>query len=207
MKVRVWWVGLAAIGLIALVVGLRVSGRRAGSGADPSFDPEGRDRLDDARRVRADRSNPGQESAGVNWPRTGPGLRPAAPEMPPSTLDASALAAEIEQQIEAIRASGPGSGALLRDAEAVSGPWEEIARASGKEIEVKPWECHRVGCFATAVHHSRQSVDDLTSKILGSAQLATWSGTKTQSAPIPKPNGTFEVTWLLYASPDASASP
>jgi hypothetical protein len=202
MRVRVWWIGVAAMGLVALAV-LWLSGRRAGSTTERGLEADGRRYPEDGGGSRSDPFNRPQASgASVSWPR--PGTRPPGPpEVAPSTMDASALAAELEQQVEAIRASGPGSGQQLHDAEAVSRPWEAMARASGKEIDLKSWECHRLGCFATAVHHSRESVDELTSKVLGSAELASWPGTKTQSAPIPGPNGTFEVTWLLYLSPDA----
>ena len=202
MRVRVWWIGVAAIGLVAFAV-LWLSGRRSGSTTERSLEADGRRSPEDGRGSRSDLFNRPQASgAGVSWPR--PGMRPSGPpEVAPSTMDASALATELEQQVEAIRASGPGSARQLHDAEAVSRPWEAMARASGKEIDLKSWECHRLGCFATAVHHSRESVDELTSKVLATAELAGWPGTKTQSAPIPGPNGTFEVTWLLYVIPDA----
>src|SRR5450432_561649 len=121
MRVRVWWIGVAAMGLVALAV-LWLSGRRAGSTTERGLEADGRRYPEDGGGSRSDPFNRPQASgASVSWPR--PGTRPPGPpEVAPSTMDASALAAELEQQVEAIRASGPGSGQQLHDAEAVSRP-------------------------------------------------------------------------------------
>ncbi len=76
-----------------------------------------------------------------------------------------------------------------------------MASQSGIDIDVSPWECHRGGCFTTVVHQAPQSIEELTSKILASQDLASWSGPQTRSAPIPRTDGTAEVTWFLLTPP------
>jgi hypothetical protein len=77
-----------------------------------------------------------------------------------------------------------------------------MANRAGIDVEVSPWECHRGGCFTTVVHQAPESVEALTSQILASPELAKWPGPQTRSAPIPRTDGTAEVTWFLLPPPE-----
>ena len=116
-------------------------------------------------------------------------------------MEASAQAGERDQQVAKLRASGPDAGSLTAKVKPLQVAWEKIANQSGIEIDVSPWECHRDGCFTTVVHRAPQSVEELTSRIFASQDLAKWSGPQTRSAPIPRTDGTSEVTWFLLSPP------
>jgi hypothetical protein len=102
-----------------------------------------------------------------------------------------------------LRTSGPDSLSLSAKVAQLQVTWETMATRSGIDVDVSPWECHRGGCFATVVHQAPESVEALTSQILASPELAKWSGPQTRSAPIPRTDGTAEVTWFLLPPPEA----
>src|SRR4051812_2223584 len=131
-------------------------------------------------------------------PVTAPDVQQApAGEGEARAVEASPQASERDQQVAKLRASGPDAGSLTAKVKPLQETWTTMANRSGIEVDVSPWECHRGGCFTTVVHQAAQSVEELTSKILASQDLASWSGPQTRSAPIPGRDGTAEVTWFL----------
>jgi len=117
-------------------------------------------------------------------------------------VEGSPQASERDQQMAKLRTSGPDALSLIAKVSALEVTWETMANRSGIDVEVSPWECHRGGCFATVVHQAPESVEALTSQILASPELAKWSGPQTRSAPIPRTDGTAEVTWFLLPPPE-----
>src|SRR5215471_6419811 len=96
---------------------------------------------------------------------------------------------ERDQQIAALRASGPDSPRLVSSAEAVGAAWEKLAVAGGDGIRFGSWECHRAGCFTSVVHRTEQSIEDVTEKILASREYMMWPGARTRSGPIHREDG------------------
>jgi hypothetical protein len=201
-EMRVWMSGLVVVALVAAVVLWLGPKRRVAAGsaaaaeasgpADPGR-PTAPARTDPPRRDWFEVRRSAERSA--EQAPAGAAVPPAAPEP-----DAGAEAThERDGRLEVLRASGPAPSGFLRAAEKVSRPWEELARATSGEIDVKSWECYRAGCFVTAVHRSARSVDDMTTRIMGSSELGSWSGPKSRSAPIPRPDGRIELTWFLFA--------
>jgi hypothetical protein len=116
-------------------------------------------------------------------------------------VQASPQATERDQQVTKLRASGADTSSLAAKVDSLRATWETMAGRSGIEIDVSPWECHRSGCFTTVVHRASQSIEELTSQIFASQDLAKWAGPQTRSAPIPRTDGTSEVTWFLLSPP------
>jgi hypothetical protein len=139
-----------------------------------------------------------------------------APQGTSSDAGASAIAAaqedapgpllERDRQIEAMRLSGPDSEGLLAATGAARKAWNAFTAGAGQHVEAAPWECHRAGCFSTAVHASMQSVEEATSRILAAEEIAAWPGSKMRSAPIVRPDGKVEVTWIFGAPHDAGTT-
>lgn len=133
-----------------------------------------------------------------------------APAAPPDEVSAPAVAAtpearERDQQLERLRASGPDVGGLIGKVQAMQGDWQALAARSGIDVQVSPLECYQAGCFSTLIFKARDSIEDLTSKIFDSRAMADWAGPKTRSAPLARPDGGAEVTWLLLPPADAAA--
>jgi hypothetical protein len=202
MRARsVWMSGLVLVlALMAAVVLWLGPKRRGAAGSAAAAEPSGP--ADPAREAAVARREPARRDwfearRSAEEAPAGAVPAPAAPEP-----DAGAEAMlERDGRLEVLRASGPAPSGFLRAAEKVSRPWEELARATSGEIDVKSWECYRAGCFVTAVHRSARSVDDLTTRIMGSSELGSWPGPKSRSAPIPRPDGKIELTWFLFAPP------
>lgn len=116
-------------------------------------------------------------------------------------LAGSPQASERDQEMAKLRASGPDALSLTAKVTPLQVSWETMANRSGIDVEVSPWECYRGGCFTTVVHQAPESVEALTSQILASVELAKWPGPQTRSAPIPRTDGTAEVTWFLLPRP------
>lgn len=129
-------------------------------------------------------------------------LADAGADADPTEAAALAAAQEREQQVEAIRASGPDSSGLSRATHSLGAAWEKLARAGASEVNVGSWECHRAGCFVDVIHKSPEALEDLTSKILGSEAMTSWAGTKTRTAPIRLRDGSVQVTWILAEPSD-----
>jgi len=131
-------------------------------------------------------------------PAPAPDLQQApAGEGEARAVEASPQAGERDQQVAKLRASGPDAGSLTAKVKPLQETWATMAKRLGIDVDVSPWECYRGGCFTTVVHQAPQSVEELTSKILASQDLASWSGPQARSAPNPGSDGTAEVTWFL----------
>jgi hypothetical protein len=133
-------------------------------------------------------------------PSAGPDGRATA--IAPAQEDAPGPVVERDRQIEALRLSGPDSEGLLAATGAAREAWKAFTTGGGVKTEATPWECHRAGCFSTAVHTTMESVEEATSHILSAAEIASWRGRKSRSAPIVRPDGKVEVTWILGAPRD-----
>ena len=214
MRARpVWWFGLMLVlAVVAVVVWAVAPAKKSASVATSveTGEPVGMGgTAAPARTPPADRLGARARAVAEAHPEASlPGV--PGPAAVPDRDAAAEATLERDRQIELLRASGPAPNGFLRAAEKVSRGWEELARATSGEIDVKNWECHGAGCFVTAVHRSVMSVEDMTSRILGSVDFASWVGPKSRSAPIPRADGTVEVTWTLMAAPegaDAGATP
>jgi hypothetical protein len=200
MRERSLWVsGLVVVLALTAAVVLWLGPKRRGSAASAAV-AEASGPADPARPAARSPKDPERR----DWfeARRSAEAAPAGGAVVPvaAERDAGAEAAlERDRQLEVLRGSGPAPSGFLRAAEKVSRPWEELARATSGEIDVKSWECYRAGCFVNAVHRSARSVDDMTTRILGSSELGSWPGPKSRSAPIPLPDGRIELTWLLFA--------
>jgi hypothetical protein len=117
-------------------------------------------------------------------------------------VEGSPQAGERDREMAKVRTSGPDDLGLGAKVTPLQVAWETMANRAGIDIEVSPWECHRGGCFTTVVHQAPESVEALTSQILASPELAKWPGPQTRSAPIPRTDGTAEVTWFLLPPPE-----
>ncbi len=204
---RVWLPGLLGLVLVGLVAGYALFGRRAprpAAAADEA--PPDLTAGSEARRFPERLAEARSEAAPIPSASAPSGLAPALSPRARPEVDAAAAAEARDQQIEAIRASGPDAdGVLLRAALGIGEGWQKLAEGTGLAADFEPWECHRSGCFESIVHGSPESLEALTSRILASDELNSWSGTKTRSAPIVRPDGTVTATWMLLLTPDGGA--
>jgi len=204
MSMRIWlpsMLGLILVGLIGLMVTLISS--RGQSTSRPAV-PAAVDEPPPLVTPRTPSSRSWASSAAPPTPTpvpAPPSEQGPAGEGEARAVEASPQAGERDQQVAKLRASGPDAGSLTAKVKPLQVAWEKIANQSGIEIDVSPWECHRDGCFTTVVHRAPQSVEELTSRIFASQDLAKWSGPQTRSAPIPRTDGTSEVTWFLLSPP------
>jgi hypothetical protein len=207
MSMRIWLpgvLGLILVGLIGLMAAYTTSRGRSISRQPAALAAVEEDpRLVTARSSRSSSPSP---SPSPSWaisavqpaPTPVPDLQQApAGEGEARAVEASPQAGERDQQVAKLRASGPDPGSLTAKVKPLQETWETMAKRSGIEVDVSPWECYGGGCFTTIVHQAPQSVEELTSKILASQELASWPGPQTRSAPIPRTDGTAEVTWFL----------
>lgn len=112
---------------------------------------------------------------------------------------------ERERAVTRLRESGPDQRNLIRPAQAVGNAWQELAKKRGSPAQAGPWECHAAGCAATLVHQSEEDIEDLTSEISLQDEFRSWEGPKMRSGPIKRPDGTTEVTWILYAGNEGAS--
>jgi hypothetical protein len=202
MSMRIWLpgvLGLILVGLIGLMAAYMTS-----RGRSTSRDPAALAAVEEVPRVVTPRT-----SRSPSWPisvvRPAPTPVPDRQQAPAGegearAVEASPQAGERDQQVAKLRASGPDAGSFTAKVKPLQEAWETMANRSGIDVDVSPWECYRGGCFTTLVHQAAQSVEELTSKILASQELASWSGPQTRSAPIPRTDGTAEVTWFLLTA-------
>jgi hypothetical protein len=125
---------------------------------------------------------------------------PSVQEPPPMTA-----LEERERAVTRLRESGPDQRNLIRPAQAVGNAWQELAKKRGSPAQAGPWECHAAGCAATLVHQSEEDIEDLTSEISLQDEFRSWEGPKMRSGPIKRPDGTTEVTWILYAGNEGAS--
>jgi hypothetical protein len=205
MSMRIWLpgaLGLILVGLIGTMATYVIS-----RGRSTLPHPAALAAIEEPPRLVTSGTSPSPSWASSAVPR-GPTPVPApdfeqavAREGEAQAVEASPQASERDQQLAKLRASGPDAGSLTAKVKPLQQTWETMANRLGIEADVSPWECYRGGCFTTVVHQAPQSVEELTSKILASQDLASWSGPQTRSAPIPRTDGTAEVTWFLLTPP------
>ena len=205
MSMRIWLPGVLGLILLGLI-GLTAT-YMASRGRSTSPHPAALAAVEDPPRLVTPRT-----SVSPSWaisavrpaptPAPAPDFQPApAGEGEAQAVEASPQASERDQQVAKLRASGNDAASLTAKVKPLQTTWETMANRLGIEVDVSPWECYRGGCFTTVVHRAPQSVEELTSKILASQDLASWSGPQTRSAPIPRTDGTAEVTWFLLTPP------
>ena len=205
MSMRIWLPGVLGLILVGLI-GLMATYLTA-RGRSTSPHPAALAAVEEPPRRATPRTAPSPSwaiSAGrpAPTPAPAPGFQQApAGEGDARTVEATPQASERDQQVANLRASGPDAGSLTAKVKPLQETWKTMASRSGIEVDVSPWECYHGGCFTTVVHQAPQSVEELTSKILASQDLASWSGPQTRSALIPRTDGTAEVTWFLLTPP------
>ncbi|MEP6652476.1 MAG: hypothetical protein ABJA82_03905 [Myxococcales bacterium] len=119
---------------------------------------------------------------------------------------ASAAAQERDRQLSSLRTSGPDARGLMKKVEGLRSSWEALAVGSGIDVKISSWECYQGGCFSTIIHRAAPSVEELTTKIFDTRDLAGWLGPTVRSAPIPGADGTAEVTWFLLLPAEQAAN-
>jgi hypothetical protein len=210
---RIWAAGLGCVLLVGVPAVYVLSHRRADAPA-PVQVSAGAGADEPARPSTAAASSRGALSPSSPPPVLGapaaipPGANPdgAAPAAAAAREDAPGPAVERDRQIEAIRLSGPDSEGLLAATGAAREAWKAFTTGGGVKTEAAPWECHRAGCFSTAVHTSMESVEEATSRILAAEEIAAWPGSKSRSAPILRADGKVEVTWIFGAPRDGGTA-
>jgi hypothetical protein len=207
MYMRIWLpvaLGLTFLGLIALTAAHVISRGRSASPRPAATATD-----DEPPRLVTPHSPSG---AFGTLPALLPAPTPvAAANSQAATVDAgearavrwSPQASERDMQLAKLRTSGPDTSSLAAKVDSLRATWETMANRSGIDVDVSPFECYRGGCFATVIHQAPQSVEELTSQILASPELAKWSGPQTRSAPIARTDGTAEVTWFLLTPTEA----
>jgi len=203
MSMRIWLpgvLGLTLMGLIGLTATYITS-----RGRSTAPHPAALAAVEEPPRLVTPSTSPSWASSAVRpapTPVPAPDFQQApAGEGEAQAVEASQQASERDQQVAKLRASGPDAGNLTAKVKPLQATWETMANRLGIEVDVSPWECYRGGCFTTVVHQAPQSVEELTSKILASQELASWSGPQTRGAPIPRRDGAAEVTWFLLTAP------
>lgn len=200
MSMRLWLPAALCLTLVALGAVYATTSRHASTAeraapAEPA--PSGDSPADDVASGQArQRFLPNVPSAPVAAP-----AEPQAPvtnevaaaPAPPASPEASAR----DRELERMRASGPDGAGLGEKVQSMQGDWQALAVKAGIDVQVSPLECYQAGCFATLVFKGRDSVERLTSEIFDSKAVAEWPGPKTRSAPLARPDGGAEVTWLL----------
>jgi hypothetical protein len=205
MSMRIWlpgMLGLILVGVIGLMVTL-ITSRGQATSPRPAVPAA----VDEPPRIVTPHSPPSRSWASSAVPAAPAPVPAPAPEQAPAgegearAVEASPQAGERDKEVAKLRASGPDAGSLTAKVKPLQVAWEKLANQSGIEIDVSAWECHRDGCFTTIVHRASQSVEELSSQILASQELAKWSGPQTRTAAIPRTDGTSEVTWFLLSPP------
>jgi hypothetical protein len=107
---------------------------------------------------------------------------------------------ERDNAVARVRASGPDQKRLFSRAQAVGDVWEALAKKRETPAQVGRWECHAAGCLATIVQKSESEIEDLTNDLSREEAFRGWEGPKMRSGPIKRPDGSTEVTWILYSS-------
>jgi hypothetical protein len=199
MSMRIWLpgvLGLVLVGMIALMAAYTTSRGRSTSRHLAALAV-----VEEVPRLVTPRTSP-PPSWAISAARPAPTPVPDRQQAPAGegeagAVEASPQAGERDEQVAKLRASGPDPGSLTAKVKPLQETWETMAKRSGIEVDVAPWECYGGGCFTTVVHQAPPSVEELTSKILASQELASWPGPQTRSAPISRTDGTAEVTWFL----------
>jgi hypothetical protein len=208
---RAWLVGVGCVVLAGVPAAYLLAHRRAvdRAPAQEPTDPAVTARNGEARRRTGPFGPWGPPSsawAGAAPDAAAASADPAPAAAAPAQEDAGGPRLERDQQIEALRLSGPDSEGLMAATSAARDAWVTFTTGGGGNVEAAPWECHRAACFSTAIHGSMQSVEEVTSRILAADEISSWPGSKTRSAPILRSDGKVEVTWILFAPRDGGAT-
>jgi hypothetical protein len=131
----------------------------------------------------------------------------ASPEPVIYEPEPQAITAEEErdQKIDALRRSGRDKrnfiGTVLRDFK----DWDKaLANEPKVKVELGPWSCFAGGCFIQLVHDSIASVSESTRRLTATDSFLRWNSGKMRSGEIVRPDGKVEVTWVLFAPPEAA---
>jgi hypothetical protein len=152
-------------------------------------------------------------------PRLLPRLAAPNPQLQPApsaaTADASATLAdepdpeppltaeqERQQQLTKLRQSGRDERNLLGTVLTTFGDWRQKLQEQKIDVKLGQWSCFRAGCFMDAVHPSLMNVSEATAAITTTDSFLRWNSSKMRSGEITRPDGTVEVTWLLFAPPE-----
>ncbi len=129
---------------------------------------------------------------------------PAASDAPPASPPPAAPEPELsprEQRdkiVKDLKASGPDLRGLAKPAATVVAGWSKKVADFGIDAEFGAFECYQQGCFMTLAQGSETAVAEAERIILRTGEFHGWQAGKMRSAVIPKPDGTVEVTWVLY---------
>jgi len=198
---RLWLPTLLGLILVALGAAYVASPRRS-PGSEPALPVEQTAAVVDSPREDFPAGNSQRRSLPSvpvePSPAPATGEPPAAEELAVApTIAASPEARERDRELERLRASGPDVGGLKGKVQSMQGDWQSLAAKAGVDVQVSPLECYQAGCFSTLVFKAHDGVEALTSEIFDSKAMTDWPGPKTRSAPLARPDGGAEVTWLL----------
>jgi hypothetical protein len=144
-------------------------------------------------------------------PGVAPALSAATDDTPLPPADDSdtepTLTAEEERQqhITKLRESGRDQRNLLGTVLTSFGDWHQKLAEAKLDVKLGSWSCFRGGCFMEAVHPSAASVSNATAIITTTDSFLRWNSSKMRSGEITRPDGTIEVTWMIFAPPESEA--
>ena len=130
----------------------------------------------------------------------------APPPTPDVTREGPSALAQRDDVVAGLRASGPDERGLTQAAATVLASWKAKVAELGVDGDWGHAECYAKGCFVTAAHPSDHAASQATDVITRTGEFNGWQAGKMRSGVIPRPDGTVEVTWVLYApAPDHDA--
>jgi hypothetical protein len=103
---------------------------------------------------------------------------------------------ERERQRERLRKSGPDTRNFLGIVRSTFRDWE------GTDIKLGPWYCYKAGCYVDAVHGSMSEVPTATHRLSATDSFNRWNSGKMRTGEVMRPDGSVEVTWVLFAPAD-----
>jgi hypothetical protein len=105
---------------------------------------------------------------------------------------------ERERQRERLRKSGPDTRNFLGVVRSTFRDWE------GADIKLGPWYCYKAGCYVDAVHGSMSEVPTATHRLSATDSFNRWNSGKMRTGEVMRPDGSVEVTWVLFAPADGA---
>jgi hypothetical protein len=112
---------------------------------------------------------------------------------------------ERQQHITKLRESGHDQRNLLGTVLTSFGDWRQKLDEAKLDVKLGSWSCFRGGCFMDAVHPSAASVSNATAVITATDSFLRWNSSKMRSGEITRPDGTVEVTWMIFAPSENEA--
>lgn len=140
--------------------------------------------------------SPASDADGVG--RLSRATAPPPSPVPVSTAEGLTAKEARDQEVARLAASGPDTRYLTADVLRVGESWARAVKSEGVDLRFDHWTCYRAGCV-TDVRHAPGLFERLSRAISTDTAFMGWGAGKMRSGPIEQPDGTIEVTWILYA--------